>query len=110
MGVRGGGALAPRPSDRGARRRPHDELLLTGRPGPRDERVPGSRAGGRMKAERALANFDSSAAMLRALGRYLHGKDFPRVGNIPAALAPLGVILNLWFAKTSFGQQVIDPS
>jgi hypothetical protein len=47
-----------------------------------------------MKAERALANFDSSAAMLRALGRYLHGKDFPRVGSIPAALAPLGVILN----------------
>jgi hypothetical protein len=47
-----------------------------------------------MKAERALANFDSAAAMLRALGRYLDGKDFPRVGNIPAVLAPLGAVLN----------------
>ena len=47
-----------------------------------------------MKAERALANFDSSAAMLRALGRYLHGRDFPRVGSIPAVMAPLGLVLN----------------
>jgi hypothetical protein len=47
-----------------------------------------------MKADRALANFDSSADMLRALGRYLHGQDFPRVGSIPAVLAPLGVVLN----------------
>ena len=47
-----------------------------------------------MKAERALANFDSAPAMLRALGSYLHGHDFPGLGIWPAAMEPVGLLLN----------------
>jgi hypothetical protein len=47
-----------------------------------------------MKAERALANFDSAPAMLRALGAYLHGRDFPGLGIWPAAMEPVGRMLN----------------
>lgn len=34
-----------------------------------------------MKPSRAVANFDSSTAMLRSLARFLEGKDFPALGN-----------------------------
>jgi hypothetical protein len=47
-----------------------------------------------MKAERALANFDSAPAMLRALGAYLHGRDLPGLGIWPAALEPVARLLN----------------
>jgi hypothetical protein len=47
-----------------------------------------------MKAERTLANFDSAPAMLRALGAYLHGRDFPGLGIWPAAMEPVGRLLN----------------
>lgn len=33
-----------------------------------------------LSATEAIANFDSAAAMLRALGNFLHGKDFPGLG------------------------------
>ena len=41
-----------------------------------------------MRASRYVAGFDSSGAMLRALARFLHGRDFPALGN-PRVLAPL---------------------
>ncbi len=41
------------------------------------------------KAPRYVANFDSAAAMLRATGRYLRGKDFPQLGMMPARAMPL---------------------
>jgi hypothetical protein len=47
-----------------------------------------------MKAERPLANFDSAPAMLRALGAYLHGRDFPGLGIWLAAMEPVGLLLN----------------
>ena len=47
-----------------------------------------------MRASRYVAGFDSSGAMLRALGRFLHGQDFPALGN-PRALEPLLVAGNL---------------
>jgi hypothetical protein len=47
-----------------------------------------------MKAEHTLADFDSAPAMLRALGAYLHGRDFPGLGIWPAALEPLARLLN----------------
>lgn len=45
-------------------------------------------------APRFIANFDSASAMLRALGRYLRGKDFPRLGMLPAAMDPLAPVMN----------------
>ena len=33
-----------------------------------------------LAATKAIAEFDSAAAMLRALGRFLHGEDFPGLG------------------------------
>lgn len=36
-----------------------------------------------------IANFDSAAAMLRAVANYLHGEDFPMLGTIPKSRAPL---------------------
>jgi hypothetical protein len=41
-----------------------------------------------------IANFDSTAAMVRALRRFLHGRDFPGVGIHPRFLKPLGIALN----------------
>ena len=38
-----------------------------------------------MKAPRYIADFDSTSAMARALGRYLQGKDFPGLGVLPTA-------------------------
>jgi hypothetical protein len=37
---------------------------------------------------RYLADFDSATAMLRALARYLHGRDFPLLGAMPRWAAP----------------------
>jgi hypothetical protein len=45
-----------------------------------------------------VAGFDSSGAMLRALARFLHGQDFPALGN-PRALAPLLIAGNLLPAR-----------
>lgn len=36
-----------------------------------------------------IANFDSAAAMLRALANYLHAEDFPMLGTVPKSRAPL---------------------
>jgi hypothetical protein len=47
-----------------------------------------------MKAEHPLADFDSAPAMVRALGAYLHGHDFPGLGIWPAALEPPARVLN----------------
>jgi hypothetical protein len=47
-----------------------------------------------MKAEHPLADFDSAPAMVRALGAYLHGRDFPGLGIWPAALEPPARALN----------------
>ena len=46
-----------------------------------------------MKAPRYIANFDSASAMLRALGRFLEGKDFPGLGIQPT-LEPLAPAVN----------------
>lgn len=47
-----------------------------------------------LKAPSYLANFDSATAMLRALGRYLHGKDFPGLGIYPSAMEPVARLIN----------------
>ena len=35
-----------------------------------------------------LADFDSASAMLSALGRFLHGRDFPMLGAVPRWAKP----------------------
>jgi hypothetical protein len=45
-------------------------------------------------APRYIANFDSALAMLRSLGRYLRGKDFPCLGMLPPLAAPLAQVVN----------------
>lgn len=40
-------------------------------------------------AEMAVAGFDSASAMLRALGLFLHGRDFALMGMAPAQAEPL---------------------
>lgn len=51
-----------------------------------------------MKAPDYVAGFDSTSGMLRALGRYLHGRDYPVLGMMPdfilPFLPPLGAALN----------------
>jgi hypothetical protein len=47
-----------------------------------------------MKAPRYIADFDSTSAMARALGRYLQGNDFPGLGVLPTAL-PLASLLDV---------------
>lgn len=42
-----------------------------------------------MTPSRYIANFDSSAAMLRGLARFLHGQDFPALGMLTPAKARL---------------------
>jgi hypothetical protein len=42
-----------------------------------------------VKPARYVANFDSEAAMLRALGNYLRGEDFPMIGSMPRSVEPL---------------------
>ena len=41
------------------------------------------------EAPRGIADFDSASAMVRALGRFLHGRDFPNLGMslLPEALS-----------------------
>jgi hypothetical protein len=46
-----------------------------------------------MKAPRFIADFDSTSAMARALGSYLHGNDFPGLGVRPTA-SPLVSLLD----------------
>jgi len=41
-----------------------------------------------VKPTRYLANFDSSAAMVRALANYIRGEDFPLLGAMPRWRAP----------------------
>ncbi|MEU6089762.1 hypothetical protein ABZ865_23720 [Streptomyces sp. NPDC047085] len=41
-----------------------------------------------MKASRTVAAFDSATGMLRALSRFLTGRDVPAIGSLPAALEP----------------------
>ena len=47
-----------------------------------------------MKPSRAVASFDSSSAMLRALARLLHGRDTPLLGQLPPALARAFGVVN----------------
>lgn len=46
-----------------------------------------------MKPSSYVANFDSEAAMLRALGNYLRGEDFPMTGSMPRSVEPLMKVL-----------------
>ncbi|MGW3173411.1 hypothetical protein [Streptomyces sp. NPDC001153] len=47
-----------------------------------------------MKAARAVASFDSATGMLRALSRFLAGRDVPALGTFPAAFElPLSGLL-----------------
>ena len=41
-----------------------------------------------MRPGRAVADFDSASGMLRALGRFLDGRDIPLIGQGPAAAEP----------------------
>jgi hypothetical protein len=41
-----------------------------------------------LRAPGYIANFDYSAAMLRALANFVHGKDFPMPGVLPKPVAP----------------------
>jgi hypothetical protein len=45
-----------------------------------------------MKVSRYLADFDSSTAMMRALGRFLCGKDYPMLGQPSPFRAPLTAV------------------
>lgn len=56
-----------------------------------------------MKASDFIANFDSASAMLRALGAYLHGKDFSGLGSSPS-VKPLARAVN---AIPKAGRQLI---
>ncbi len=42
-----------------------------------------------MKASRAVADFDSATGMLRALSRFLAGRDVPAIGRFPALELPM---------------------
>jgi hypothetical protein len=42
-----------------------------------------------MEPAQYIANFDSEAAMLRALGNYLRGEDFPITGAMPPSIEPI---------------------
>ncbi|WP_225829962.1 hypothetical protein [Streptomyces sp. NK08204] len=49
-----------------------------------------------MRASRAVASFDSATGMLRALSRFLAGRDAPSLGMLPAAAqAPVSGLLGL---------------
>lgn len=41
-----------------------------------------------------IANFDSAAGMVRAIGRFLDGKDFRGLGSLPPGLEPAARVLN----------------
>jgi hypothetical protein len=40
-------------------------------------------------ARRSIASFDSATAMLRAVARFLHGRDMAALGTVPGPLAPV---------------------
>ncbi|SPL98335.1 unnamed protein product [[Actinomadura] parvosata subsp. kistnae] len=42
-----------------------------------------------MRAQKAVASFDSATGMLRALSRFLHDRDVPMLGQGPRALEPV---------------------
>jgi hypothetical protein len=42
-----------------------------------------------VKPAKAVASFDSATGMLRALSRYLHGRDIPLIGQAPTLLEPV---------------------
>jgi hypothetical protein len=46
-----------------------------------------------MRAPNYIANFDSASAMMRAVARYLDGRDFPTLG-VRSAIEPLAPIVN----------------
>jgi hypothetical protein len=46
-----------------------------------------------VKATRAIANFDSASAMVRALASFLHGRDFPHLG-VTAPPRPVARLVN----------------
>ena len=49
-----------------------------------------------MKASRAVAAFDSATGMLRALSRFLTGRDVPAIGQFPPAVElPLSALLGV---------------
>src|SRR5919108_4686858 len=96
MGGRGDAAFAERASRGHARRRPHDQLRGAGGVRARDPAVSGGAMrfvagnGAKVPEKRsAIADFDSAAAMLRALAGYLHGTDFPLLGVFPTSKEPL---------------------
>jgi hypothetical protein len=41
-----------------------------------------------MRPQRAVASFDSATGMLRALSRFLHGRDVPALGSAPSVAEP----------------------
>lgn len=45
-----------------------------------------------MNVPRYIADFDSAAAMMRSLGRFLEGCDFPKLGKSSPLLAPLTLV------------------
>ncbi|SRR5579883_579436 len=47
-----------------------------------------------LPASKAIASFDSASAMLRALARFLHGKDFPGLDIYPTFLEPVAKLIN----------------
>ncbi|MBY0472096.1 hypothetical protein K2X30_13095 [bacterium] len=53
---------------------------------------------------RHITAFDSSTALLRALGRFLRGKDFPALG-IAAAMEPLALAMN-WLLPESASERI----
>ena len=42
-----------------------------------------------MRKKPYVAGFDSASGMMRAIGNFLHGKDFPMIGIMPAPLEPI---------------------
>jgi hypothetical protein len=42
-----------------------------------------------LKPANYIANFDSEAAMLRALGNFLNQEDFPLTGTVSPSMEPL---------------------
>ncbi|MDP9310048.1 MAG: hypothetical protein M3R24_03970 [Chloroflexota bacterium] len=45
-------------------------------------------------APRYVTNFDSAAAFVRAIGRFLRGRDFPGMGITPASAKPIATVVN----------------
>ena len=71
-----------------------------------------------MSPHRYVASFDSSTAFLRALGRFLDGKDFPSLGALPGTsptfagdfVSALPNRLKKWIYAVSGGMEATRPS